>query len=173
MEWCTVWKGSLTNCLGHIQDKHGGSKYIALNNLGKFFPPWTVPRDFGLLALRPNVSNITVDARLFHNLRCRLVHKYRLFHDPIPHPALRGAVFRNLMALVSRAMVIAQLTHLHITIPASGSVTEAVPEESFPPVRYSRKVVVPPRRVSFSGEVTVLGSVPQLSRTRPMVVLRC
>ena len=48
VEWCTVWKGSVSDCLGHLQDKHGGSQYMAIKNMGKFFPPWTVSRDFWL-----------------------------------------------------------------------------------------------------------------------------
>ena len=45
VEWCTVWKGSVSDCLSHLHDKLGGSQYVAMKNLGKFFPPWTVPRD--------------------------------------------------------------------------------------------------------------------------------
>ena len=30
VEWCAVWKGSVSDCLGHLQDKHGGSQYVAL-----------------------------------------------------------------------------------------------------------------------------------------------
>ena len=37
MEWCAVWKGSVSDCQGHMQDKHGGSQYVALKNLVKFF----------------------------------------------------------------------------------------------------------------------------------------
>ena len=29
VEWCTVWKGSVSDCLSHIHDKHGGSQYVA------------------------------------------------------------------------------------------------------------------------------------------------
>ena len=86
VEWCAVWKGSLA----HLQKKHGGSQYAALNNLGKFIPPWTVSRDFWHAALRPEVSGVAVDARLFHESERLLVHKYRIYHDPIPHPVLRG-----------------------------------------------------------------------------------
>ena len=57
-------------------------------------------------------------------------------------------------------MAIAELTHLHITIPASGSVTEAVPEDCFPHVPLPR-VLVSFRRVSFASKVTVLGTVPE------------
>ena len=90
VEWCTVWKGSVSDCLGNLQDRHGRSQYVAVKNLGKFFPPWSVPRDLWLTALRPDVSGIAVDVRLFHEAGCRLVHKYRVYKDPFPHPALRG-----------------------------------------------------------------------------------
>ena len=71
----------------------------------------------------------------------------------------------KLLALVARAMAIAHLTQLHITIPASGSVAEAVPEECFPPVPLPRALVLP-RRVSFASEVTVLGTAPESSADR-------
>ena len=60
VEWCTVWKGSVSDCLGHLQDKHGGSQYVAMGNIAKFFPPWTVPRGLWMTALRPDVSGIVV-----------------------------------------------------------------------------------------------------------------
>ena len=37
VECCTVWKGSVNDCLSHLHDKHGGSQYVAMKNLGKFF----------------------------------------------------------------------------------------------------------------------------------------
>ena len=113
VEWCTVWKGSVSDCLSHLHDKHGGSQYVAMNNMGKFFPPWTVSRDLRQTALRPDVSGIAVDVRLFHEAGCRMVHKYRVYKDPFPHPALRGGgVINKLLSLVDRAMAIAKLTHL-------------------------------------------------------------
>ena len=42
------------------------------------------------MALRPEVSGIAVDVRLFHEAGSQLVHKYRVYKDPLPHPALRG-----------------------------------------------------------------------------------
>ena len=90
VEWCAVWKGSVSDCLGHLQDKHGGSQYVALKNITKFFPPWMVTRDLWQTALRPDVSGIAVDVRLFHESRCHLVHKYCVYKDPFPHPAFRG-----------------------------------------------------------------------------------
>ena len=62
VDWCTIWKGSVSDCLEHLQDKHGGSQYVALKNIAKFFPPWTVPQDLWMTALRPDVSGIAVDA---------------------------------------------------------------------------------------------------------------
>ena len=124
--------GGMVHCL---QDKHGGSQYMAVYNLGKIFPPWTVSRDFWLTAICPDVSGIAVDVRLFHEAGCRLVHKHRVYKDPFPHPALRGGgggVINRLLALVGRAMAIAQLTPLHISIPASGAPPGEVSEECSP-----------------------------------------
>ena len=70
-----------------------------------------------------------------------MVHKYRVYKDPFPHPALGGGgggVINKLLSLVDRAMAIAQLTHLHISVPASGSPPGAVPEECFPSVPLPR-----------------------------------
>ena len=45
-----------------------------------------------MTALHLDISEISVDVRLFHEAGCRLVHKYRVYKDPFPHPALRGVV---------------------------------------------------------------------------------
>ena len=70
-----MWKGSVSDCLGHFNEKHGGSASFALKNVAKFFPPWTVTRDVWQAALRPDISGIAVDTRLFHETGCRLVRK--------------------------------------------------------------------------------------------------
>ena len=72
VEWCVVWKGSVRACLEHLTEKHGGSTFFALKNVAKLFPPWTVTRSICQAALRPDVSGIAVDARLFHEAGCRL-----------------------------------------------------------------------------------------------------
>ena len=87
------------------------------------------------------------------------MHKYHIYRDPIPHPVLREGVVRKLIDFVCRTMAIAQLTHLHLTIPASGSVVEPVPEECYPAVPLPR-VPVSSRRVSFTWEVAVIESAP-------------
>ena len=65
VEWCTVWKGSVCQCLKHLAEKHGGSTFVAMENVEKFFLPWTVTRGVWLHALRPDVSGIAVDTLLF------------------------------------------------------------------------------------------------------------
>ena len=47
-----MWKGSVSDCLSHLHEKHGGSQYVVMKNLGKFFPPWTYP---GICSRRPFV----------------------------------------------------------------------------------------------------------------------
>ena len=90
VEWCTVWKGSVSDCLGHFNEKHGGSAFFARKNVAGLFPPCMVTRDVWQAALRPDVSGIAVDTQLFHVARCHLVHKYRVYKDPFPYSALRG-----------------------------------------------------------------------------------
>ena len=86
--WCAVWKGSGRACLEHLAEKHGGSASEITTNVAYFFPPWTVTRDVWHAALRPDVSGVAVDALLFHEAGSRLVHRYRVYKDPFPHPAL-------------------------------------------------------------------------------------
>ena len=115
--------------------------------------PWTVTRDVWQVALRPDVSGIAVDARLFHEAGCRLVHKYRVYKDPFPHPALREWVIPRLLSFV------AQRTQLHISIPASGVPSGQVPTECFLGGTSARELMSP-QRVSFASDVTVLGGAP-------------
>ena len=89
VEWCAVWKGSVCECLELLAEKHGGSTFVAMQNVEKFFLPWTVTRSVWLHALRPDVSGIAVDTLLFHEAGQCLVHRYQIYRDPFPHPALR------------------------------------------------------------------------------------
>ena len=123
-----------------------------------FFPPWTVTSSVWQAALWLDVSGIAVDARLFHEAGCRLVHHYRVYKDPFPHPALRGGVVPRLLSCVSRAMAIAQLTHLRISVPASGATPGQVPADCYPGGAPHTKRPSP-RHVSFAAEVTMLGDV--------------
>ena len=170
--WCAVWKGSGRACLEHLAEKHGGSALEITTNIAQFFPPWTVTRDVWHAALRPDVSGVAVDALLFHEAGSRLVHRYRVYQDPFPHPALRDGVIPRLLSYVGQAMAIARLTHLRISIPSSGAPPGQVPVGCFPeataPVSQSRR-----RRVSFAEEVTTLNAEesPEFSLVSPPLIL--
>ena len=154
-----MWKGSVNDCVGHFNEKHGGSEFFELKNVQRFFPPWMVARDVWQMALRPDVSGIAVDTAC-----CRLVHNYCVYKDPFPHPAFREGVIPHLLSFVDRAMVIAQLTHINILIPASGMPPGQVPAECFPGGA-STQELPSSRRVSFASDVTVLGHNLYILRT--------
>ena len=132
VEWCAVWKGSVRECRDHFSDKHRDSETVNFDQVSKIMPSWTVPRDFWAKALRPEISGIAVDVMLFHESGRKLVHKYRVYRDPLPHPALREGRISKLISLANRAMVIARLTQLRMAIPASGHAPGEVPLDCFP-----------------------------------------
>ena len=169
VEWCAVWKGSVDDCLGHFNEKHVGSAFFALKNVSQFFPPWTVTRDVWQAALHPDVSGIAVDASLFHEAGCQLVHKYRVYKGPFPHPALREGVIPRLLSLVGRAMAIAQLTQVHISVPASGVTPGQVTAECLPGGMSARELTSP-RRVTFANDVTVLGGAPSPMHSSDIII---
>ena len=47
VEWCTVWKGSVQDCMDHLRSKHNGTRFLGLKTLGKFFPHEQFPGGFG------------------------------------------------------------------------------------------------------------------------------
>ena len=158
VEWCAVWKGSVRECRDHFNDKHSGSETIDFDQVSKAFPAWTVPRDFWKQALRPEISGIAVDVMLFRESGRKLVHKYRVYRDPLPHPALREGKISKLILLANRAMVIAQLTQLRIAIPASGNAPGEVPMDCFPG---TKDVTIRPdtRWVSFAAVDNTIGDL--------------
>ena len=101
------------------------------------------------------------DVQLFHESGCRLVHRYRINKDPMPHVSLRGKVVRNFIMFVNRVMTISQLTHLHLSIPSSGTTSEPLPPDCFPVVPLPRKPIKSVK-VSFAKDVEVIGSPPTL-----------
>ena len=84
-------------------------------------------RDVWQAALRPDISGIVVDNRLFHEAGCRLVHKYSMYKDPFPHPALREGVIPRLLSFVDRAMAIFWRTTYRASDYASPSSAFGVP----------------------------------------------
>ena len=127
-----IWKGTVRECRDHFSDKHRDSETVDFDKVSKMIPSWTVPRDFWAKALRPEISGIAVDVMLFHESGRKLVHKYRVYRDPLPHPALREGRISKLISLANRAMVIARLTQLRMAIPASGHAPGEVPVDCFP-----------------------------------------
>ena len=89
-----------------------------------------------------------MDITLFRESGRRLVHKYRVYRDPLPHPALREGKISRLISLANRAMAIAQLTQLRIAIPSSGNAPGEVPIDCFPMTEDVDKTKVT-KRVSF------------------------
>ena len=144
-----MWKGSVCECRDHFNEKHSGSETLDFDKVSKSFPAWSVARDFWKAALRPEVSGIAVDIKLFHETGRRLVHKYQVYRDPWPHPALQDGRITKLISLVNRAMVIAQLTQLRIAIPLSGHVPGEVPIDCFPKMD-DLDVTKITKRVSFA-----------------------
>ena len=67
VEWCAVWKGSVRECRDHFNDKHSGSATLDFEKVSRSFPAWTVTREFWEQALKPEISGIAVDVRLFHD----------------------------------------------------------------------------------------------------------
>ena len=57
---------------------------------GQIFLPWTVTRTAWTAVLRPGVSGIAMDVMLFHQHSARLVHRYSVYADPLPHRSIRG-----------------------------------------------------------------------------------
>ena len=139
VEWCAVWKGSVRECRDHFNEKHSGSETLDFDKVSKSFPAWNVTRDFWERALKPEISGIAVDIQLFHESGRRLVHKYRVYRDPLPHPALREGRITKLISLVNRAMAIAQLTQLRIAIPLSGNRPGEVPIDCFPKTNHCHR----------------------------------
>ena len=144
-----MWKGCVRECQDHFNEKHSGSDTLDFDKVSKSFPTWTVTRDFWERALKPEISGIAVDIRLFHESGRRLVHRYCVYQDPLPHPALREGRITKLISLVNRAMVIAKLTHLRIVIPSSGNPPGEVPSDCFPKMDELGMIKMT-KRVSFA-----------------------
>ena len=78
-------------------------------------------------------------------------------------------MFPRLLSLVGRALAIAQLTQLRISIPVSGAPQGQVPAKCFPGGTSSQGLTSP-RRVSFASSVTVLGDAPPLVASLDIIV---
>ena len=79
-----------------------------------------------------------------------------MYKDPFPSHSAQGGVLPRLLSFMVRAMAIAQLTQLRISIPASGSPPGQAPADCFPGGALSQDLTSS-RRVPFASSVTVLG----------------
>ena len=113
-----------------MTEKHGGSSLFDLQNVAKFSPHGLFPAMFGkrlndlmsrglLLTLVSSMSPV-VDW-------CTITGCIRT-HSHTRH----SGMVSSLLSCVCRAMAIAWLTHLRISIPASGAPTGQVPADCFP-----------------------------------------
>ena len=87
--------------MDHLHGQHSAAQLVELETLGKFILTWTVTLDTWRAALCPDVSGVATDVQLFHQCSRRLVHRYMIHKDPLPHVYLWGPVIRNLSAFVN------------------------------------------------------------------------
>ena len=165
-----MWKGSVRECRDHFNEKHSGSETLDFDKVSKSFPAWTVTQDFWEQALKPKISGIAVDiggvrTTIAVESGRRLVHKYRVYRDPLPHPALREGRISRLISLANRAMAIAQLTQLRIAIPSSGNEPGEVPIDCFPMTDDMDKIKAT-KRVSFAtgGQLLTVPIEPPVAK---------
>ena len=113
-----------------------------------------------------------VDGRIFDDTDSKIATNG--FHDIVIENLVASPTWRSRhicgpLSFVDRAMAIAQLTELHISIPESGAPPGQVPEVCFP-VSTSSRGLTSPRHVYFANDVTVLDGAPPLDNS-PDIVL--
>ena len=101
VSWCTVWKGTLQDCMDHIRGAHDVPWEIKSASLEKYLPPWTVTRQVWSDSLAAQHSGISMDVLLFSDIHLSLVHHYRIHKRGLPHIAFRGNYLSQLRALLS------------------------------------------------------------------------
>ena len=72
-------------------------------NLGKWFPPWTVKHQMWSDALNPRISGVATDVLLFSECGHPLVDHYRVFTKGISHVSLRGSYLDNLRTFITQS----------------------------------------------------------------------
>ena len=92
--WCTVWKGTLQDCIDHMRRAH--DILVKAANLASWFPPWTVTREQWSSMTRSAVSGIAVDTLLFSRIGRPLFHRYRVFDRLGTHVAFRGMYMQQM-----------------------------------------------------------------------------
>ena len=82
--------GTAQDCVDYHRLRHHEGYTVVASTLGKCFLPWTVTRSAWVAALRPRVSGIATDVMLFSQHGARLIQRYRVFADSVPHQSLCG-----------------------------------------------------------------------------------
>ena len=90
VSWCTVWKGTLQDCVDHMRKAHDIPTLVKAANLARWFSPWNVTREQWYIMTQSAVSGIAVDTLLFSRIGVPLFHRYRVFDRPGTHAAFRG-----------------------------------------------------------------------------------
>ena len=98
VSWCTQWKGTPQNCIGHIRMDLFGASYGESGNLGRWLPPWTATREMWRVALNATVSGVLMDALLFSRSGMPLAHCYCVFGVGGAHVSLHGSFISHLRA---------------------------------------------------------------------------
>ena len=101
MSWCTNWKGTPQDCIGHLQQKHLVPSSVKPANLGRWFQPWMVTREMWCQALKQQVG-VSTDVLLFSESARTLVHHYRVFGRGVAHTSLRWKFLAKLQAFIVR-----------------------------------------------------------------------
>ena len=128
--------------------------------MARFFPPWKVTWDVWQAALRPDILGHCGGRTAVPCGRMSFGTQVPGVQGPVSSPGAQGGggggVIPHLLSFVASAMAIAQLTQLHISIPASGVPPGQVPAECFPGGT-SLQGPTSPHRVLFASNVMVLG----------------
>ena len=123
------------------------------------------------------VDDIPSSGRLWNSCGCPTVPRGPMLfgtqvsclQGPISPSGAPGGVLPWLISFVGRAMAIAQLTHLLISIPALGAASGQVPEECFLRGTPSHGLT-DPRHVLFASGVTILGGEPPLKQSPDILI---
>ena len=101
--WCTIWKGTPQDCINHMRLAHAVPALVKAANLGRWVPPWTVPRNIWRKALRLTISGVSTYALLFSRYGIPFIHRYRVFSRYGTHISLRGIYRTRLRDFLEQA----------------------------------------------------------------------
>ena len=101
--WCTIWKGTVQDCVDHTRRAHVIPPVVKAANLARWFPPWTVTREQWTNMTRPAISGGAVDTLLFSRIGVPLFHRYRVVNRSGTHGAFRGSYMRRLHAFLEES----------------------------------------------------------------------